>query len=116
MTSPLYGTFCHFEEVVGFGERWKGLPRPCIKHLDDTFLVKILFSLEFPSVSEWHLTTKPKPPLPRHHARKWDVFPFLRKLLSMKWVGWVIQVIIKAIQVISLSYGMRALGIQLVGL
>jgi hypothetical protein len=55
--------FFHFEKVVGVGERWKGLLRP-VKHLDDLFLVKTLFSSKPPSASEWHLTTKPKPPIP----------------------------------------------------
>jgi hypothetical protein len=56
--------FFHFEEVVGVGEGWKGFPRPCVKHLDDLFLVKTLFSSKLPRASEWHLTSKPKPPIP----------------------------------------------------
>jgi len=56
--------FFHFEEVVGVGERRKGLPRPCVKHLDDLFLVKTLLSSKIPRASEWHLTSKPKPPIP----------------------------------------------------
>jgi hypothetical protein len=51
--------FCHFEEVVGVGEAWKGLPRPCVKHLSDIIMVKTLFSSKRPSANEWHLTTKP---------------------------------------------------------
>jgi hypothetical protein len=56
--------FFHFEEVIGVGEGWKGLPRPCIKHLDDIFLLKTLFSSKLPSASECHLTTNPRPPRP----------------------------------------------------
>jgi len=56
--------FCHFEEVLGVEEGWKGLPRPCVKHLNDIFLVKTLISSKHPSASEWHLTTRPKPPIP----------------------------------------------------
>jgi hypothetical protein len=51
--------FFHFEEVVGVGEVWKGIPRPCVKNIGDLILVKTLFSSKCPSVNEWHLTTKP---------------------------------------------------------
>jgi hypothetical protein len=49
----------HFEEVVGVGEAWMGLQRPCIKNLGDVIMVKTLFSSKRPSVNEWHLTTNP---------------------------------------------------------
>jgi hypothetical protein len=51
--------FCHFEEVVGVGEAWKGLQRPCVKNLGIHTMVKTLFPSKHPSVNEWHLTTKP---------------------------------------------------------
>jgi hypothetical protein len=51
--------FCHFEEDVGVGEVWKGLPRPHVKHLGDLIMVKTLFSSKHSSANEWHLTTKP---------------------------------------------------------
>jgi hypothetical protein len=59
MASPLEGTFFHFEEDVGVGEAWKGLPMPCVKHLGDLIIVKTLFSSKLSSANEWHLTTKP---------------------------------------------------------
>jgi hypothetical protein len=53
------GMFYHFDEVVGVGEVWKGLPRPRVKHLGDLIIVKTLFSSKRSRENEWHLTTKP---------------------------------------------------------
>jgi hypothetical protein len=33
--------FFHFEEVVGVGEAWKGLQRPCVKHLGIHTMVRL---------------------------------------------------------------------------
>jgi hypothetical protein len=51
--------FFHFEEDVGVGEVWKGLPRPRVKHIGDIIMVNTLFSLKLSSSNEWHLTSKP---------------------------------------------------------
>jgi hypothetical protein len=49
--------FFHFEEVVGVGEAWKGLQRPCVKHLSTHIMVKNIFSMFFPSW-ENHLASR----------------------------------------------------------
>jgi hypothetical protein len=51
--------FFHFEEIVGVGEAWMGLQRPCVKHIGTHIMVKTLLLLKHPYVKEWHLTTMP---------------------------------------------------------
>jgi hypothetical protein len=51
--------FFHFEEVIGVGEAWVGLPSPHVKNLRTLIMLKTLFSSNIHVSNEWHLTTMP---------------------------------------------------------